>query len=196
MSSRRRTLAPAPGLTLVEVMVVVALVGILLMLVAPSMRGMISAQRVQSINAELVTDLQFARGEAARRNRDVFVRFRSVDGCYTIYVAEVAGSCDCRRTPGVDVCTGGPEEIKTVKLPVADGVSLSASNVSGQQTLRFEKGHGTILPDGVFDPAASAPRFGVVVTGSPRGQLRTDVNMSGRPRVCSPDGSISQVPRC
>jgi prepilin-type N-terminal cleavage/methylation domain-containing protein len=194
------SLAPPPtpprGLTLIEVMVVVALVGILLALVAPSVRGMISSQRVRSINAELVTDLQFARSEAARRNRDVFIRFRSADSCYTIYVVEVAGSCDCRKTPGVDVCTGGPEEIKTVKLSTAQGVSFSASNVSGQQTLRFEKGHGTILPDGIFDPAASAPRFGVQITGVPRGQLRTDINMSGRPTVCSPDGSIAQVPAC
>jgi prepilin-type N-terminal cleavage/methylation domain-containing protein len=188
--------SPSRGLTLIELMVVVVLVGILLALVAPSVRGMISAQRVRSINAELLTDLQFARSEAARRNRDVFIRFRSASSCYTLYAAEVAGSCDCRNTPGVDVCTGGPEEIKTVKLSAADGVAFSASNVSGQQTLRFERGHGTILPDGIFDPAASAPRFGVLVTGVPRGQLRTEVNMSGRPTVCSPDGSITQVPAC
>lgn len=186
---------PSPGLTMIELMVVVALVGVLLVLVAPSLRGLISAQRVQSINAELVTDLQFARGEALRRNRDVFVRFYSDGACYTLYVTEVGGSCDCRRTPGVNVCTGGPEEIKTVKLPVGS-VSLAASNVTGQQTLRFEKGHGSILPNGLFDPAASAPRFGVVITGDPRGQLRTDINMAGRPTVCSPDGSISRVPVC
>ena len=184
------------GLTLIELMVVVALVGVLLVLVGPSLLGMISAQRVRSLNAELVTDMQYARGEAIRRNRDVFIRFRSDGACYTLYVTEVGGSCDCRRTPGVNVCTGGPEEIKTIKLPVSSGVSLAASNATGQQTLRFERGHGTILPDGIYDPAASAPQFGVVITGQPRGQLRTDINMAGRPRVCSPDGSISQVPAC
>ena len=57
-------------------MVVIALVGVLLALAAPSMRGLISAQRVRGINAELVTDLQYARSEAARRSHDVRVGFQ------------------------------------------------------------------------------------------------------------------------
>ena len=174
------------GLTVIELMVVVALVGVLIALAAPSMRSLMSAQRVASINAELVTDLQFARSEAARRNRDVHVRFRAADNCYVLYVDNAAGgSCNCSLTPGVNVCTGGREEIKTVQVPLATGVALSASSATGQ-IIRFERVSGTSLPDD----------FTVSVTGELRGQLRTQVNPAGRPIVCSPDSSISKVPPC
>mgnify|MGYP003435327453 CR=1 FL=1 len=61
------TPSSARGLTIIELMIVVAVLGVLIALVAPSMRGMISTQRVRGVNAGLVTDLQYARGEAARR---------------------------------------------------------------------------------------------------------------------------------
>jgi type IV fimbrial biogenesis protein FimT len=176
----------ARGLTLIELMVVIALVGILIVLVAPSMRGLISAQRVQSINAEIVTDLQFARSEAARRNRAIHMRFRATDNCYVVY-ADTAGpgSCNCSLTPGVNVCTGGREEIKTVQVPVANGVAVSASSATGQ-IIVFESRSGASLP-GTFE---------VNVVGAERGQLRTIVNSAGRPTVCTPDGSITQATPC
>jgi type IV fimbrial biogenesis protein FimT len=177
----------ARGLTLIELMVVIALVGILIVLVAPSMRGLISAQRVQSINAEIVTDLQFARSEAARRNRAIHMRFRATDNCYVVY-ADTAGpgSCNCSLTPGVNVCTGGREEIKTVQVPVANGVAVSASSATGHQIINFEPLTGTSAPD----------TFEVNVVGAERGQLRTIVNSAGRPTVCTPDGSIAQATPC
>ncbi len=174
------------GLTVIELMVVVAVVGVLIALAAPSMRSLISAQRVVSINAELVTDLQFARSEAVRRNRDVHVRFRATDNCYVLYVDNAGpGNCNCSRTPGLNVCTGGREEIKTVQVPSSVGVAVSASSATGQ-IIRFENVSGTSLPDD----------FTVSVTGEVRGQLRTNVNPAGRPIVCSPDSSISKVPAC
>jgi type IV fimbrial biogenesis protein FimT len=167
-------------------MVVVALVAVLAMIAAPSFRELIVAQRVKAINAEIVTDLQFARGEAARRNRTVLVRFRAEDNCYVIYAESGSpGACDCSRPPG-SVCTGlDREEIKTVRVPSNSGVSIVATSDTGQ-IVRFEPISGQSPLDD----------FQIAVTGNPRGQLHTHVNRSGRPTVCSPDGSIGGVPQC
>ena len=172
------------GLTIIELMVVVAVVAVLITLAAPSMRAMIAAQRVKSINAELVTDLQFARSEAARRNRNVFVRFNPADGCYVIYVDAISGSCDCSRAT---VCTAetGREEIKTVRLPPANGVSLSTSSASS-----------TILRFGAQSGRQQDNSFQVGVDSTLGGQLRTTINAAGRPTVCTPDGSVSGTPTC
>jgi prepilin-type N-terminal cleavage/methylation domain-containing protein len=174
------------GLTLIELLVVVAVIGVLVALTAPSMRDLIAKERVKGINAELVTDLQFARSEAARRNRRVFVRLDPVQSCYVIYTDVAIGNCDCSRTPGVDVCTPevGREEIKTVKLPASTGVALAASSVSGPVVL-FEQISGKPTP----------PEFEITVSGS-HAQLRTVVNATGRPSVCTPDGSVSGVTAC
>jgi type IV fimbrial biogenesis protein FimT len=201
----------AQGLTLVELLVVIALAGVLIALAAPSMRGLISAKRVQGINTELVTDMQYARSEAARRSRDVRIGFQATDQltCYALYVEPEpaagalpasgvnggVGDCNCSRRPGIDVCSAEPgrEEIKTVQVSRSIGVSFSASSADGP-ILNFgavSAGQVSASAPGVV-PAA----FDVTVTGTPYGQLRTSVNAAGRPSVCSPDGSISAAPRC
>jgi type IV fimbrial biogenesis protein FimT len=183
----------ARGLTLIELMIVVLVLGVLIALVAPSMRGMISTQRVRGVNAGLVTDLQFARGEAARRNRDVSVAVQA--SCYVVYVdiGLPATACDCSHTPGIDVCSDGRLEVKTVQLPAADGVALNVNSGNGSIVI-FSSTSGALMPTSA---AASAPNaFEVEVSGTPRGKLRTRVAASGRPSVCTPDASISGVSAC
>lgn len=190
--------AAARGLTIIELMIVVAVLGVLIALVAPSLRGMLSAQRVRGVNAELVTDLQHARSEAARRNRDVRVAFQNSSGlsCYVAYTeppSATSGSCDCSLTPGSNVCASPRVEIKTVQLPQADGVALAVISSDGP-VLNFSRSSGALLPTvaGVGTPDG----FEVEVSGTPRGKLRTRVGMSGRPSVCTPDASISGAPSC
>ena len=199
------------GLTLVELLVVIGLVGILIAIAAPSMQGLISAKRVQGISDEIVTDVQYARSEAARRNRDVRIAFQASDtlSCYVLFVqpevapVEVplpgvnggAGGCDCSRTPGVNVCTAevGREEIKTVQVPQSRGVSFSVISADGP-VIAFGRASGAQVP---ADAAGAAPGvFEVLVSGTPRGKLRTTINAAGRPSLCSPDGSVSGAPPC
>jgi type IV fimbrial biogenesis protein FimT len=195
------------GLTVIELMVVIAVVGVLLALAAPSMRGLIAAQRVRGINTELVTDLQYARSEAARRNVDVRVGFQSSESlsCYVVYVEPedsveevvdgdgAANSCDCSRTPGQDVCTAGREEIKTVKVQQSTGVTLSVTSADGP-IINFGRSSGGLVAVG--EDGILPLQFDVLVAGTAGGQLRTSVNRAGRPSVCSPGASISGVPPC
>ena len=61
------------GFTLVELMVVVALVAVLAALAAPSMRGYASQQRVKNASLDLMNTLLQARSEAVKRNDTVNV---------------------------------------------------------------------------------------------------------------------------
>ena len=51
--------------TLVELMIAIAVVGVLLMLAAPGFRDFILMQRLKSVSAQLATDLQYARSQPA-----------------------------------------------------------------------------------------------------------------------------------
>ncbi len=190
---RSQTRSPQPGLTLIELMIVVLVLGVLVALAAPSLRDMISMQRVRGVNAELVTDMQYARSEAARRNRDVSVGVQA--SCYVVYidVGLPANACDCTLTPGVNVCSGGRQEIKTVQLPASNGVSLGVTSYNGS-VVTFSRSSGSLMPTAPNEAAPNA--FAVDVSGAPRGKLRTLVAKSGRPTVCSPDASISGTPPC
>jgi type IV fimbrial biogenesis protein FimT len=180
----------ARGFTVVELMVVVMVAGILLALAVPSMREFMARQRVKAVNAELVTDLQYARSESIARNRTVSVRFRADDGrmtCYTIHtVGTAVGRCDCRRPLGTACdAVAGLEELKTVQLLRSTTVTLQPP-AAPLNSVNFSE------PQGL----SNRNDFRVTVASSLSGALRTSTNLFGRPQVCSPDGSIGGVAVC
>lgn len=180
----RRPRRAHAGLTLIELMVVLVIGATLVTLVGPSMADLIATQRVQSINAELVTDLQFARSEAVRRNAVVSVRFGSDadETCYVMFIETVAGNCNC--TNGAGAACNLAEEIRTVSVPRSRGVTVTTANVPPSLSFR------------AIDGVNAAPGFAANVVSGRRGQLRTTVGAAGRPQVCTQDGSMKSYPGC
>lgn len=190
------------GFTLVELMVVIAVVGVLLMLAAPSFRDFMLVQRLKGIQAQLVTDLQFARSEAAARGAEVHVQFKLPSdvvamSCYTLYVDTSVDphlKCDCSQPEGSRCSALTSTEIRTVQIPIRREVRLALP--SGQ------------APAFAFFPTTGAIRIGAIeVAGRLRDfvvdtgiddtrVLRTVIGRSGRPKVCSPGGGVRGFEPC
>lgn len=182
------------GVTIIEAVVALIVVGVIVTLTAPSMRGMMARHRVQGVQDALLTDLQLARSEMAQRSgtsTPVAVSFGSNAEvtCYTIHANVPGIGCDCTRGAG-SACTpipmGTPSpEIKTLQLTRAAGVTLAASSPSSNR-IEFAPPQGTVTPtDMVID-----------VQDAIGGHLRTSVSGLGVPAVCSPDGSMRGVNPC
>ena len=77
MTPQRRSRVQAQGLTMVELMVVLAVLAVIVLIAAPSFRELIQMQRLRGINAQLVTDMHAARAAAVARGSVVRVNFRS-----------------------------------------------------------------------------------------------------------------------
>ena len=186
-----------PGLTLVELMVVVSLALLVTLLAAPSLRDMIEVRRLRGVNAQLVTDLQFARSEAVRRNVNVEVQFDQDDNlsCYVVYAG--SASCDCKGTPGAACTSDTTTEIRTVQVLRSDAVRLDLPASTDQpRKLKMDHITGGMVPVlGDSDTPSTNP-FMVTFRGDHSGQLRTVINPAGRLSVCSPSGSVSGVDSC
>ena len=203
------------GFTVVELMITVAVVAVLATLAAPSLYDFILTQRLKSINAQLVTDMQFARSEAVSRfearsdnaseSVDVQVVFRpaahdATMSCYTIYTYNSDDStklpydkCDCAKPPE-ERCKPGAREIRTVQMPTSLGVrqSLPAHQARGFSYLSTT-GAIRVWP---MDITAAALDFSVETYIDAGRKLRTTIGLSGRPSVCSPDGGVSGYTPC
>ena len=187
--------------TLVELMIVVALVGVILALAAPSFRDMILMQRLRGVNAQIVTDMQYARSEAISRGTYVHVKFQATAGaggmsCYIIFTrpdTSTFPSCDC--TAGAAArCPPPPpaaalSEVRTVQVTNAQSVFVAAPLGEPLEYIIDPRTGGIVVIP--VDSSYSVPgEFNVdAYIDSPR-RLRNHVGLSGRPSVCKPSGSI------
>ena len=187
------------GLTLLELLIGLAVVSLLISLAAPSFSRMIAMQRVRSINAALVTDLQFARAEAISRNDFVRVRFDksgSTVTCYVIMTGD-ASACDCRNTPGVNVCSGpANKELRTVQVERSLGITLGVPDAQLWSRLAFDPATGRLLVAAADVYELPGVPFVVEVKSALVGGFEDSLLATGRPSVCTPSGQIPGVSSC
>ncbi len=207
--------------TLVELMIVVALLAIVLTLAAPSFRDMIEMQRLRGTNAELVTDVQLARSEAASRGEVVAIAFNpnAAGGtCYTVQTwpdsvppPQLGGvACDCAQPAG-SRCVAPMREIRTVVVasntrvrvePVAATPPPPDPSTAAVETVLFNPATGGIQAyanapggGGMTEVNQAWAETSLQRAGTPP-KLRTMVGRTGRPSVCSPGGLVSGVTPC
>lgn len=70
---KRRAASRQQGFTLIEVLIVVAIMGVLLTIAVPSFRSFMANQRVKTASFEFYAALSFARSEAIKRRQSVTV---------------------------------------------------------------------------------------------------------------------------
>lgn len=193
--------------TLIELMVVIALVTIILLLAAPNMTEMIGMQRLRAINDQLATDFQFLRSEAVSRNQYMgfLTRNQSAEpmSCYVIFSSSTdpldvttldRTQCNCTNAVG-SACTGSQRELRTVQIPRSLSIELRFPTDQSDLIVASPINGGMqIMPATTL--TTQGYEFCVEVRRTPRGRLRTGIGMSGRTTVCSPDGSVPGVPVC
>jgi prepilin-type N-terminal cleavage/methylation domain-containing protein len=179
------------GISLVEVMVALAVLGILLAAAAPSLGDLMTKQRMRAVAAEISTDLAWARAESGLRPQNVFVGFRHGNGvsCYTIHLFASVGQCNCTLAEGASCSNSNARELKTMRLPLSSGVKFEASGTfaNNMNLQSFDTPH----------MIASVPDFEVILTNSKgTNKLRLYLNGMGRVVTCTPNDSFSGVPAC
>ena len=195
--SRARRVAPA-GFTLLELMITLSVLAILASLGVPAMQEMLERNRLKSAAQALAEDLQWVRGEAIRRNRDLHLIFDA--GSPWCYGISEASTCNCHLTDPDDAqaCTLSFNDTKVLKhLDAANYAGVSATATFDQGVTGFERRRGTTMRMG--SGSAGSKRHGngsVTFSNTHGGQIRVILSMTGRVRVCSPDQSVPGFRKC
>ena len=180
------------GFTLIELMVVVALIATVLALAAPSFRDFILMQRLKGINAQLVTDLQYARSEAVSRAVPVHFRFQIAPAprsmsCYVMYTSPAGDPCDCTLDEGLR-CGVQQREVRTVQVPTDLSVVISAAgNPADRFSFDPRTGGRVLISTDFLDPISDDFLVHVYIDAARK--LRDTVPVSGRVQVCIPASS-------
>jgi type IV fimbrial biogenesis protein FimT len=196
----------AAGLTLIELMVVVAISIVILGLAAPSFSEYIVTQRLRSIHAQLATDLQLARSEAVARSAYVSVRFQEATGpggmtCYVIFTRRdptasvpapgTQDTCDCTAVPGTR-CNSHPTtttEVRTVTIP--QELKVGVRTPAGQPTtISFDGRTGALRVPALDTTILVASGFRLDTSADSSRSLRAVIRPSGRAELCTPAGSV------
>lgn len=203
----RRCSRSSRAFTLLEVMMVVAVIGVLVLLVGPGMREFIEMQRLRSVTSALVTDINFARSEAISRNQFLAFQTRNVNSeqltCYTLFASSVnpqlfnaldPTACNCANGVGA-ACTGTQREVRTVQVERNSSLQLRTAALQPNWYAYDPISGAAKLP---INPTLVAPsdEFCIEVTRIPRGRLRVGITQGGRPSVCTPDASVPGVDLC
>lgn len=169
------------GMTLVELMVTVAVVAILAAVAAPSLSEMLENNRLTALNNQLVSSLNYVRGEAVKRAYDVTmcVRNSGGTGCassggfengWIVFV-------DCNANNSIDTagCNYGPgntnaaEEILLDTTPDFHGITVT--------------GTGSVAPSIRYRPnGAIAGVSGSLVLNADTQEYEQDLNVGATAR--------------
>jgi len=153
------------GFTLIELMVVVALMAIIATIAVPSFRGLIESNRLKSTTNEVLGTLNYARSEAVRRGEPVSVRAAAgglEDGLEVIYTDDDGNTEVLRETgpmPGSVTVS-----LQSGDMPVFRGNGMKNRDNRDQSILRICPGNGDPGADIVVNAGGQTNRANTAST--------------------------------
>jgi type IV fimbrial biogenesis protein FimT len=171
------------GVTLIEAMMVVAVVSIAIGTALPSLASLRQRADLTGVAAQVETDIQFARSQAVALNRTVQLTLReSSDGtCYFVHTGPAA-DCTCSpRAASPASCAGPAELLRAVSFAAPGPVQVR----SASKTLTYDPFKGTVTPTATLR-----------VEGKNGQAVHQVVNLLGRVRSCSPNGRVAGERTC
>lgn len=162
------------GFSLVELMVVIAIIGLLLLVAFPAYMEWIQNSRIRTAAETIQNGLQLARVEAVRRNGTVEFVLSGADSAWTVQVPGDPPDVIQQRAAGEGT------SLVTVATEPDGAVSLGYNGL-GRVNTTTAAGTPPLQQIDVSMPTANAPR-----------DLRVTIGADGAIRMCDPSGKLPE----
>lgn len=161
--------------TLIELMVSLAVLGLVLSFVISSFSGMLGRQRLQAAAENLYDTLLLARAESISRNANVYINV--VAGASWCYGIDDTASCNCSTSNDcqIDAIT------KVTSMTDYTGITLNTTDAT---TFRYDARRG--LPETTSDNNISESSYNF--TNTEGDAVRVTINPVGRVKLCTSTG--------
>jgi type II secretion system protein H len=131
------------GFTLLEILVVVGIMGMMMVLMYPSIMNSLETRNLENSARDIETTLQQARFEAINDKIDCRVRFAQMSGVWLVYLESETATGVWTAVTGFVTKTVSPNFILTVNLPATLTVQFSSVGIvegysSTQNSLTFQ----------------------------------------------------------
>jgi len=187
------------GFSLIELMVVVAIAGILMAVAAPSFSAWIQNTRIRNTATDIVTGIERAKAEAVQRNAYTLFQLTSdlSGGCVlsttgTAWVVSqipsatptltAAGACNL----AVDSSSTTPRLLATRQPDVGNGVRVSASQSSLQYSAVGRRSDANPALITITISSTNGTCYSSTNTNGNLTCLQVTVSPSGETRMCNP----------
>jgi len=183
MSNHPVAVARQHGVSLIEAMCVLVIASLVIGGALPSLASLRQKAELVGAAAQLETDVQFARGQAAALNRTVQLTLREADGatCYMIHTGPAANCACSGQEPSAASCSGASDLLRAVAFGSRGSVQVR----SASKSLTFDPVKGTVTPTATLR-----------VEGPDDRAIHQVVNLLGRVRSCSPQGRVAGERAC
>lgn len=170
----RNNARKSKGFTLLELLTVVAVIGITTMVAVPATQNTLEKRRLIDAGEAVFAHMQLVRSEAIKTNSRAYLAFQGSGENWCLGLDE-APTCDCNVDEDCKL-NGAERRMSSADFP---GINLSQSFFT--DTTGFEPRRGL------------AYTTGTAVLTSNSGELRVGVSPLGSVSMCSPDGE-NKVP--
>jgi type IV fimbrial biogenesis protein FimT len=172
----------ARGFTLVELLVVMAVVVILVVTATPSVSDWLQNAKTRSVAESVQNGLRFAQTEAARLSR--LTTFTATSTGWTVDYIAVVNAADAF-----------PHPLQTSPAGSLQGATIAAGSGTPAviQFNSFGRVFGAATTAGPFTPLAADATVDVTNPNGGSRKLRIVLSQGGKTRMCDPDKTFSST---
>lgn len=167
------------GVTLIEMMIGIAILGVLVSVALPEFSTWIQNTKIRTAAESVLSGLQLARNEAVRRNLNVQLAF-GAGSSWTVSVPSTLEQVQTRSS-----AEGATDSVTVVRTPVA--ATTITFNSLGRTAANADA--SVAITQIVIDVPA-----GVLAAAKSR-ELRITIGAGGNVRMCDPNVSVAADPR-